>query len=140
MKFHAQRRIEWGDCDSAGIVYYPNYFRWMDQVFHELARAEGFDQRTLFRDFDMMITPSIGAGGDFVSPASFGDVMDISVWFAKLGHTSMVIRYLLAVDGRAIVHGEERRVFGHGDASGLKTAAIPAALRSKMETYLEEGE
>ena len=23
-------RIQWGDCDPAGIVFYPNFFRWMD--------------------------------------------------------------------------------------------------------------
>ncbi len=22
--------IEWGDCDPADIVFYPNYFRWFD--------------------------------------------------------------------------------------------------------------
>lgn len=23
-------RIEWGDCDPAGIVFYPRYFEWFD--------------------------------------------------------------------------------------------------------------
>ena len=25
-----QLHVEFGDCDPAGIVFYPNYFRWMD--------------------------------------------------------------------------------------------------------------
>ena len=25
-----QVTIEWGDCDPAGIVYFPNYFRYFD--------------------------------------------------------------------------------------------------------------
>ena len=24
--------VEWGDCDPAGIVYYPAYFKWFDQA------------------------------------------------------------------------------------------------------------
>lgn len=22
--------VEWGDCNPAGIVFYPNYFRWFN--------------------------------------------------------------------------------------------------------------
>ena len=25
-------RIEWGDCDPAGIVYFPRYFEYFDQL------------------------------------------------------------------------------------------------------------
>ena len=25
-----QRTVEWGDCDPAGIIFYPTYYRWMD--------------------------------------------------------------------------------------------------------------
>jgi 4-hydroxybenzoyl-CoA thioesterase len=28
--------VEWGDCDPAGIVYYPAYFRWCDQATYRL--------------------------------------------------------------------------------------------------------
>ena len=33
--------VEWGDCDPAGIVYYPSYFRWCDQASHRLLLAAG---------------------------------------------------------------------------------------------------
>ena len=23
-------QVQWGDCDPAGIIFYPTYFRWMD--------------------------------------------------------------------------------------------------------------
>ena len=23
-------QVHWGDCDPAGIIFYPTYFRWMD--------------------------------------------------------------------------------------------------------------
>ena len=25
-----ERDVTWGDCDPAGIIYYPTYFRWID--------------------------------------------------------------------------------------------------------------
>ena len=23
-------KVEWGDCDPYGIVFYPNFYKWMD--------------------------------------------------------------------------------------------------------------
>src|SRR5471030_2956208 len=33
--------VEWGDCDPAGIVYYPSYFRWFDQATYRLFLEAG---------------------------------------------------------------------------------------------------
>ena len=33
--------IAWGDCDDAGIVFYPHFFRWMDTAFHRWLRERG---------------------------------------------------------------------------------------------------
>ena len=33
--------VEWGDCDPAGIVYYPAYFKWFDQATYRLFLAAG---------------------------------------------------------------------------------------------------
>ena len=32
-KTHVHRvTVHWGDCDPAGIVFFPNFSRWMDQA------------------------------------------------------------------------------------------------------------
>ena len=62
--------IEWGDCDSAGIVFYPNYFRWFDASFHHLLRANGLDPRVLTERYGIIGTPIADAGARFVRPAS----------------------------------------------------------------------
>ena len=31
--------VNWGDCDPAGIVFYPNFYKWMDE-----AHWDYFDQ------------------------------------------------------------------------------------------------
>jgi acyl-CoA thioesterase FadM len=32
--------VEWGDTDAAGIVFYPNYYRWFDRAAHALLRPQ----------------------------------------------------------------------------------------------------
>src|SRR6185295_17880874 len=33
--------VQFGDCDPAGIVFFPNYSRWMDAASHHYFRACG---------------------------------------------------------------------------------------------------
>jgi acyl-CoA thioesterase FadM len=39
MPFHYDVTVAWGDCDEAGIVFYPNDFYWFDSAFQALLRA-----------------------------------------------------------------------------------------------------
>jgi len=34
-------RVSFGDCDPAGIAYYPNMFKWIDTTFHDWMRIHG---------------------------------------------------------------------------------------------------
>ena len=37
-----QRTVEWGDCDPAGIIFYPTYYRWMDAASWHLFEQAGY--------------------------------------------------------------------------------------------------
>ena len=45
--FEMTLRAYWADCDRAGIVFYPNYFRFIEQAEEELFRSAGADRLTL---------------------------------------------------------------------------------------------
>ncbi len=40
-----QIEVGWGDCDPAGIVFYPNFYRWFDACSHALLTARGLSHR-----------------------------------------------------------------------------------------------
>ena len=44
-------RIEWADCDPAGIVFHPRYFEMFDTSTHHLFEAAGWKKRDLLREF-----------------------------------------------------------------------------------------
>ena len=35
-------QVQWGDCDPAGIIFYPTYFRWIDAASWALFDAVGY--------------------------------------------------------------------------------------------------
>jgi len=77
--FRTEFIIEWGDCDEAGVVFYPNYFYWLDCTFQRLLRDRGLSQRELMRRFGV-VTPLVDAGAKFRGPAKYDDGLPTGPW------------------------------------------------------------
>ena len=45
-----QRTVEWGDCDPAGIIFYPTYYRWMDAASWHLFEQAGYSAARMRAD------------------------------------------------------------------------------------------
>ena len=67
-------RIEWADCDPAGIVYFPRYFAMFDTSTHHLFEAAGWKKADLIREFSIIGYPMVDTRAKFLLPSSFGDV------------------------------------------------------------------
>ena len=97
--------IAWGDCDDAGLVFYPHFFRWMDTTFHRWLRTLGISHRDIVKRFGVIGLPLVDAGAQFRSPVSYDDTLIIAVrvgdWQARrfrlllCGHQSTARRKLL---------------------------------------------
>lgn len=53
MAYIVTRMVEWGDYDEAGIVFYPNYFRWMDGAFHQVCQSQKHTRRSMSQHFSI---------------------------------------------------------------------------------------
>jgi len=124
--------IAWGDCDEAGLVFYPTYFYWMDSSFNGWLSKVQLSQRVLRSRFAAN-TPLVDVGARFMSPARYDDRLvietDIESWSAR----SFRVRHRGAVEGRPVFEGHEVRVWGVVDAQGrLGTASVPDAFRAAL--------
>ena len=116
--------VEWGDCDEAGIVFYPNYFYWFDCSFHQLLRAKGLSQRDVKRRFNA-VTPIVQAHSDFKAPARYDDVLDVEIDVHLVGSRRFRIDYRLSSSGRIIGTGHEIRAWAViNDDASLKGAPV----------------
>jgi YbgC/YbaW family acyl-CoA thioester hydrolase len=124
--FKTSVTIEWGDCDEAGIVFYPNYFYWFDCAFQRLLRARGLSQRELRKRFGA-VTPIVQANCDFKAPARYDDVLDIAVAIEADGERRFRVGYHFSSSGKTIGKGHEIRVWARVDADGnIASAPVDA--------------
>jgi 4-hydroxybenzoyl-CoA thioesterase len=66
-------RIEWGDCDPAGIVYFPRYFVFFDNCTAGMFEAIGLRKPQLLKKFDVVGFPLVDVQARFMIPSSFGE-------------------------------------------------------------------
>lgn len=133
---HVTREIEWGDCDPAGIVFYPNYFRWMDSTYHTFTRAIGFDQNSLPQDHGLFATPLIESTCRFLAPARFYQELQITPRVSRMGTSGLTVTYHFTIGEKPVAEGSEIRAFVTRDGDAIVKAPIPDPIRARLETYL----
>jgi 4-hydroxybenzoyl-CoA thioesterase len=124
-------RIEWGDCDPAGIVYYPRYFAIFDACTSALIEsALGMTKHDYLKAYDFSGHPLVNAHSRFIIPTRFGDDVTIESTVAEFRHSSFDVRHRLRKNGALAVEGLETRVWVKGDATKgtMKAAPVPQAV------------
>lgn len=137
------QRVEFGDCDPARIVWFPNFFRWIDAAsrhffvecgvppWHETEAALG-----------IIGTPLVDTHAKFLKTASYGDVLRIEVRVAEWRGKSFIQRYRVLRDKPAGEAGEadvvmecdEVRIFAGRRPDGRIFAQnIPESIRRLCE-------
>jgi 4-hydroxybenzoyl-CoA thioesterase len=126
-------RIQWSDCDPAGIIFYPRYFEIFDASTAALfEHALGLNKRQQLKTLNFAGYPLARTHGRFIRPTRFGDdvVVETSVIF---GRSSFDIEHKLTLDGELCAEGSEKRVWVVRDADGrLKSHPVPDVVREKF--------
>ena len=127
-------RIEWGDCDPAGIIFYPRYFEIFDASTAALfERALGLTKFEQLKRFDFAGYPLARTRAKFIRPTRFGDdvTVDTSV---KFGRASFEIEHRLSLKGEICVECSETRVWVVRDSAtgAIKSQPVPADVLAKF--------
>ena len=121
-------RIEWGDCDPAGIVFYPRYFAMFDASTAMLFEAAGFPKQAVRKRFGIVGWPMVDTRAKFMIPSAFGEDIVIESRVAKWGRTSFDIEHRVFKGDALAIEGFETRVWAAphpDDPSRIKGAPVP---------------
>jgi 4-hydroxybenzoyl-CoA thioesterase len=126
-------RIEWGDCDPAGIIFYPRYFDIFDASTTLLFECRlGITKFKMLKELEFGGFPLVRTRARFLKPTRFGD--DVTVRSAiSFGRSSFDVEHQLSLDGHTCVECSEKRVWVIRDATGrLKSHPVPEAVLRKF--------
>ena len=120
-------RVEFGDCDPAGIVWFPNFFRWIDAASRHFFAECGVPRwEETARTLGVIGTPLVNTQSRFVATASYGDTLSIATEVSEWRDKSFVQRYTVTRGDTLILECEEVRIFGGKREDGsLRALPIP---------------
>jgi len=126
--------IQFGDCDPAGIVYYPNYFRFFDNATAGLLSAAfAMHKRNWLAHYGIAGIPMVDTGARFIRPSAFGDVVEIRSEITELGRSSFSVKHTLLKQGEVAIEAHEKRVWVVRDDTGaIRSAPLPDDVRRAL--------
>lgn len=125
-------QLQWGECDPAGIIFYPTYFRWFDSATWNMFAEAGYHAKRMRAEHLAM--PLVAANCQFKNPAEQQDRAEVRSRILRWGGKSFVIHHtVVREDGTVLAEGSETRVWGrylNGPGSPLKGQPITEELKA----------
>jgi acyl-CoA thioester hydrolase len=127
-----QLRINWGDTDRAGIVFYPNYFKWFDIAAHQFFRSIGLSP-SMLEEKHHVIIPLLDARCSFKKPLLYDDVITIKTTVSEINKRTFKFTHKVYNDEIRAGHGFEIRAWAKKEDGKLSTVPIPNDIREKLQ-------
>lgn len=127
------RHVRFADCDPARIVFYPRFFELFDRATEEMFRSVGFKWEDEFGQNGLSGLPLVDASARFISPARFGDEIEIESWIEEWRGKVFVVRHNVRAADRAIAEGREVRVWAMeapDRPQGIRAVPMPEHVKA----------
>jgi 4-hydroxybenzoyl-CoA thioesterase len=112
MRVHRKQiHVEWGDCDPAGIVYFPRYFEYFDACTNALFESAGLQKPELLRTYGIVGIPLVETHARYIAPSSFGDTVLVETRITEWKSSSFRVEHKLYCGEILAVEATEVRVW-----------------------------
>ncbi len=121
-------RVYYEDTDAQGVVFYANYFRYMERARTEWLRSLGVDQSHLLNEERRMFVVT-ECKAEFLSPAKFNDEVVVTARLSALTRATFEIEqniYLTSLDGTLLLRGGVKAAFLNADT--MRPLRVPADI------------
>jgi len=122
-------RVYYEDTDSAGVVYYANFLKFMERARTEWLRSLGFEQDVLRARHGVLFAVS-RVTVEYLKPACFNDRLAVGVKMLRHGRASLRLAQPVTRGAELLCRGEVR--IGCVGAGDLRPRAIPSFVMSEL--------
>jgi len=138
MAFVTEHVIEWGECDPLGIIFYPNFYRWMDNASWQMFHAAGLTLASFEERFGIIGTPLVEANCQFRLPGRPGDRLSVETTIPEWRERAFRVTHRFTCTDRLVAEGFEVRVPIRADdnPSGIAACGVPEEVRQALESVL----
>ncbi len=126
-------KVRWGDTDPAAIVYFPNFYRWMDEATHEFLTEIGHPTSELM-ETEKIGVPLLESTCKFQKPLVFDDEAVVITEVVEIHNKVFKLSHTFYRGDTLIAEGFTLRAWTSFDGKP-KAILIPALIREKLEVH-----
>ena len=129
------QKVEFGDCDPARIVWFPNFFRWIDAASRHFFVECGVPPWTeTEKTMGIIGTPLVDTHAKFIRTATYGDELQIHAGVSEWRAKSFVQTYRVMRGEKLLMECEEVRIFAaRREDGGIRALPVPESIRKLCE-------
>lgn len=132
-EFKLTRRVQFAETDTAGVMHFSNYFRWMEEVEHAWFRSIGMSVMQP-HSLGMVSWPRITVSCEYFAPARFEDNLEMHLELVTLSEKSMTYEVTFYKEGQKTARGRTKAVCCRTLEGGrFESIPVPPDIRAKME-------
>lgn len=128
--------VEFGDCDPAQIVFYPNFLRFIDSAARHLFAAAGLPRwADMEAQTGIIGAPLVEVSARFVRPATYGDEISVESWVDEWNAKTFVVKHVVRRGEDVLAEGREVRIFARrhpDDPKRIVAVAPPEHVRRAL--------
>lgn len=121
--------VNWGDTDKAGIVYYPNFFKWFDIAGHQFFRSCQLSPVKLEEERGIIV-PLLDVQCTFEKALLYDDLITIHTKVDEINRKTIKLRHAVYREGIRVAHGYELRGWVEKSEEGIKAVIIPEDVKA----------
>lgn len=126
-------RVYYEDTDAAGIVYYANYFRFLERGRTEFLRGLGYQQQEIALNTGLAFAVR-SVNAEYLLPARLDDELVVRTGIESLGRAQLMFVQTVTRGGELLLEARVRIVCL--DLKKNKAAPIPGDIHLKLKACL----
>lgn len=130
--FTIKGKINFYDCDPAGIIFYSKVFLFFHSAYEEL-----ISELELKKDYwknDDYVVPIVHTDADFIKPLKYGDEIEVTTQVLQLKTSSFELGYNILKNGEVCCKGKTVHVFV--DKKNWKKKELTKEIAEGLKKYL----
>lgn len=135
LRYAYERTVHWGECDPAHIIFFPNYYRWMDEGYWRMMQSTGMQAMRQVGPDEMQGTPAIAIEARFMAPARLGASVRHTIAVIELRTRSFTMMHTFHCGETLLAEARDSRVWTQFNVRGeaeLAAVAIPDDVKAVL--------
>ena len=131
-------KVEWGDCDPYGIVFYPNFYKWMDNSQWHYFNKIKQPISKLEKVYGIVGLPLLHTEATYISACYREDKLIIETKLIKITKSTIKLQHIIKRQDEIVCTGSETRIWAKNNHGKIVSEPIPDEIRKVFNKYLSK--